>query len=190
LEIFKLQCNGESHVDCVQANRYGKEAEDQNWNCAGCGTFDKNAFCVTASIITSDPDAIDPKTGKKISDFSMFDIIVLLIACSFRANLVSIPIPEKIQSRNLVFPVFQIIRKETTDNLDFFAEVFHFFLSLEHVATGVDPDYLPFETHVSSGMSALWKVTGLGVGARGNVQFCTRCPVRSSRMHFPQVCPC
>jgi hypothetical protein len=22
----------------------GKGAEDQNWNCAGCGTFNKNAF--------------------------------------------------------------------------------------------------------------------------------------------------
>jgi hypothetical protein len=72
---------------------------------------------------------------KKNSDFSMFDIVVLLIARSFRANLVSIPIPEKIQSQNLVFPVFQIIGKETKDNLDFFAEVFDFFLSLEHDAT-------------------------------------------------------
>jgi hypothetical protein len=66
---------------------------------------------------------------------SIFDMIVLLIARSCRANLVSIPIPRKNQSRNLVFPVFQIIGKETKDNLDFFAEVFDFFLSLEHDAT-------------------------------------------------------
>jgi hypothetical protein len=58
--------------------------------------------------------------------FSIFDINVLSIACSFRANLVSIPIPEKIQSRNLIIPVFQIIGKETSYNLDFFAEVFDF----------------------------------------------------------------
>jgi hypothetical protein len=69
----------------------------------------------------------------------MFNMIVLLIARSFRANLVSIPIPEKFQSRNPVFPVFQIIGKETKDNLDFFAEVFGFFLSLEQDATGIDP---------------------------------------------------
>jgi hypothetical protein len=39
-------------------------------------------------------------------------------------------------------------------------------------------------------MSASWKVTGLGGGAHGIVQFCTCCPVQSSRMHLPQVCPC
>jgi hypothetical protein len=72
--------------------------------------------------------------------------------------LVTIPIPEKIQSRNLVFPVFQIIGKKTKDNVEVFAEVFDFFLSLEHDATGIDPDFLPF------------KITGLGGGARGNVK--------------------
>jgi hypothetical protein len=50
--------------------------------------------------------------------------------------------------------------------------------------------FLPFDTHVSSDISPSWKVTGLGGGARGNVQFCTCCPIRSSRMHLPQVCPC
>jgi hypothetical protein len=104
--------------------------------------------------------------------------------------VVSIHIPEKFQSRNLVFPVFQIIGKETKDNLEILAEVFDFILSLEHDATGIDPDFLPFETHVSYDMSASWKVTGLGDGACGNVQFCTCCPVRSSRMHLHQVCPC
>jgi hypothetical protein len=122
--------------------------------------------------------------------FSILDILVLLIASSFRVNLFSIPIPENIQSRNLVFPVFQIIGIETKDNLQFFAEVFDFFLSLEHDATGIDPHFLLFDTHFPSDMSASWKVTGLGGGARSNVQFCTCCPVRSSRMHFPQVCPC
>ena len=87
-------------------------------------------------------------------------------------------------------PVFQIIGKETKENLKIFAEVFDFFLSLENDATGVDPDFLPFDTHVSSDMSASWKITGLGGGARGNVQFCTCCPLRSSRMHLPQECPC
>jgi hypothetical protein len=43
--------------------------------------------------------------------------------------------------QNLVFPVFQIIGKETKGNLDFFAEVFDFFLSLEHDSTGIDPDF-------------------------------------------------
>jgi hypothetical protein len=80
--------------------------------------------------------------------------------------------------------------KETKDNLDFFAEVFDFFLSLKHDATGIYPYFLPFNTHVSSDMSAQWKVTGLGGSTIGNVQFCTCCPVRSSRMYFPQVCPC
>jgi hypothetical protein len=121
---------------------------------------------------------------------SMFEMIVLLISRSFRADLFSISISEKIQSRNLVFPVFQIIGKETKANLEIFAEVFDFFLSFEHDATGIDPDFLPFDTHVSSDMSASWKVTGLGGGVRGNVQLCTCCPVRSSRMHLPQVCPC
>jgi hypothetical protein len=58
----------------------------------------------------------------------MFNMIVLLIACSFRASLVSIPIPEKIEYRNLVFPVFQIIGKETNDNLENIAKVFDFFI--------------------------------------------------------------
>jgi hypothetical protein len=62
-----------------------------------------------------------------------------------------------------------IIGKETKDNLATFAEVFEFFLALESDATGIDLDLKPFDTHVSSDMSAAWKTTRLGGGDRGNV---------------------
>jgi hypothetical protein len=79
-----------------------------------------------------------------------------------------------------------IIGKETKDNLATFAEIFEFVLALESDATGIDLDFKPFDTHFSSDMSAAWKTTGLGAGPRGNVKFCTCCPVRSSRMHLPR----
>jgi hypothetical protein len=96
---------------------------------------------------------------------------------------------DKIQYRNLVFSVFMIIGKETKDDLATFAEVFELFLALESDATGITLDVKLFDTHVSLDMA--WKTTGLGGGAQSNVQFCTCCPVRSSRMHFPrdETCP-
>jgi hypothetical protein len=88
----------------------------------------KKLSVFTVYIITSDPDAIDPKTGKNISEFFNVQYDRFIDCCSFHASLVSIPIPEKIKSRNLVFPVFQIIGKETKHNLENIAKVFEFFL--------------------------------------------------------------
>jgi hypothetical protein len=69
--------------------------------------------------------------------------------------------------------------------------MYSIFLALESDATGIDLDFKPFDTHVSSDMSAAWKTTGFGGGAQGNVQFCACRPVRSSRMHLPrdERCP-
>jgi hypothetical protein len=123
----------------------------------------------------------------------MFTIISMsrdLLTTAIPANPVVCIREDKIQSRNLVFPVFMIIGKRTTDNLATSAEVFNFFLALESDATGIDLDVKPFDTHVSSDMSTAWKTTGLGGGAQGNVQFCTYPPVRSSRMHLPRDEPC
>jgi hypothetical protein len=149
----------------------------------------KTISVFTVSIITLDPNVIDPKTGKIWVSFSIIDLIIFLVACSFRANLVSIPIPEKnpiSESRLSCFPNY---RERDKRQSWFFCRGVWFFLSLEHDATGIDPDFSPFDTHVSSDMTASLKVTGLGGGARGNFQVCARCPVRSSRMHLPHVCP-
>jgi hypothetical protein len=64
------------------------------------------------------------------------------------------PLSAKFQSHNLVFPVLMIIGKETKDNLEIMSEVFEFLLALESDATSVDAELMPFETHVSSDMSA------------------------------------
>jgi hypothetical protein len=73
-----------------------------------------------------------------------------------------------------------INRKETKENLEIMSEVFEFFLSLESDATNFDDECMPFKTHVSSDMSAAWRKTGLGGGARGNFQFCHCCALRAS----------
>jgi hypothetical protein len=83
-----------------------------------------------------------------------------------------------------------IIVKELKDNVTKFIEVFELFLALESDVTGINVDFKPFDTHVSLDMSAAWTMTALGGGAQGNVQFCTCCPVRSSRMNLPQDDPC
>jgi hypothetical protein len=51
-----------------------------------------------------------------------------------------------------------IIGRETKDNLATFAKIFEFFLALESYATGIDLDFKPFDTHVSSDMPAAWKL--------------------------------
>jgi hypothetical protein len=69
-------------------------------------------------------------------------------------------------------------------------EVSEFFLALESDATSVDAECMPFETRVSSDMSATWKTAGLGDGARVNVQFCHLCALRASQIHLPNQYRC
>jgi hypothetical protein len=87
----------------------------------------------------------------------MFTVVSMsrdLLTTSVPVNLVICIGEDKIQSRNLVFPVFMIIGKEKKDHLATFAEVFNFFLALESYSTGIDLDFKPCDTHDSSDMPA------------------------------------
>jgi hypothetical protein len=97
-------------------------------------------MCFTVSNITSDSDAIDPKTGKVISEFFNFPIFASY-ALPVPSVLTSF-LSEKNQSRNLVFPFFRLPGKRQKIILKILARFSIFSLSLEHDATGIDPIFL------------------------------------------------
>jgi hypothetical protein len=139
----------------------------------------------TVLIVICDPDAIYTKMDNNISKFiSNSKFVTYRIPGTYAIDF-DFQFPAKFQSPNLVFTVFMITGKEIKDNLEILSEVFELFLALESDATSINAEFMPFNTHVSSGMLAAWKTMGLGDGAHDNVQFCHCRALRSSQMHLP-----